>query len=185
MVDRPPGDPQANPPNTTPPPPRTFFSSTSANDFFERFRTMLDEQHAQTLQATLQAQEAFVQQINAPIVAFTANIERFLNAIQPPPPPRRSPASTPERETLLSPSQRPTPSFTEEAEDIPVHPYRSHPPPRPTPQTAPRPLPVREMTAFTTTTGEQPVNHSGGRLQVSKFPNFMVRIVKMSWLGYI
>ena len=128
---------------------------------------MLDEQHAQTLQATLQAQEAFVQQINAPIVVFTANIERFLNAIQPPPPPRRSPASTPERETLLSPSQRPTPSFTEEAEDIPVHPYRSHPPPRLTPQTAPRPLPVREMTAFTTTTGEQPANHSG--VKIPKF----------------
>src|SRR5436190_14634954 len=130
MVHRPPGRPQATPPNPTPPPPQAFFSSTSANDFFERFRTILDEQHAQTLQATLQAQDAFVQQINAPIVVFTANIERFLNAIQPPPPPRRSPASTPERETLLSPSQRPTPSFTEEAEDIPVHPYRSHPPPR-------------------------------------------------------
>src|SRR5438552_18060775 len=162
MVDGPPGGPQATPPpNTTPPPQRTFFSSTSANDFFEQFRTMLDEQHAQTLQATLQAQEAFVQQINAPIVAFTANIKRFLNAIQPPPPPRRSHASTPERETLLSPSQIPTPSFTEEAEDIPVHPYRSHPPPRPTPQTAPRPLPVREMTEFTTTTCQQQVNHSG------------------------
>ena len=102
MVDGPPGDPQDTPPpNTTPPPQRTFFSSTSANDFLERLRAVLDEQHAQTLQATLQAQEAFTHQINAPIVVLTANIKRLLNAIHPPAS-RRSPASTPDRETLLT-----------------------------------------------------------------------------------
>src|SRR5436190_9891549 len=173
MVDGPPGDPQDTPPpNTTPLPQRTFFSSTSANNFLERLRAVLDEQHAQTLQATLQAQEAFTHQINAPIVVLTANIERLLNAMHPPAS-RRSPALTPDRETLLTAPQRPTPLLTEASEDIPVHPYHSpHPPPRPPPQTATRPLPVWEMTAFTTTTGEPQTNYGGGRPPGVKIPKF-------------
>ena len=45
---------------------------------------MLEEQHAQTLHATLQAQEAFVHQINTPIIVLTGHIERLLNVMQPP-----------------------------------------------------------------------------------------------------
>src|SRR5216117_611291 len=90
MAERPPGEPPG-----ASPPPRTFYSSTAANDFFDRFQTMFREQQTQVLQA----QEAFVSKINGPIVALTANIERLLNILQPP---RRSPNSTTERETLFS-----------------------------------------------------------------------------------
>jgi len=90
-----------------------------------------------------------------------------------PPASRRSPASTPDQETLLTTPQRLTPLLTEASEDIPVHPYHSpHPPPRPPPQTATRPLPVREMTAFTTTTGEPQTNYGGGRPPGVKIPTF-------------
>ena len=46
---------------------------------------MVEEQHAQTLQATLQVQEVFVHQINTAIIALTTHIEILLNVMQPPP----------------------------------------------------------------------------------------------------
>src|SRR6202047_4923411 len=103
--------PNPNPPN---PPQRTFFSSTSANEFFEQLQAVLEEQHARTMNA----QDAFVTQINAPIVALTATIERLLGNA----PPQRSPTS--------STGDPPRPI----SGDSPISPYRSQnrpPPPVP------------------------------------------------------
>ena len=57
-TDGPPADPQANLQ-------RVFYSSTAAGEFFEQLQVVLEAQHTRTLPA----QEAFVNQINAPIVA--------------------------------------------------------------------------------------------------------------------
>src|SRR5271169_1800669 len=116
MGDRPPGGlppaPITNPASNPPPTQRTFFSSVSANEFFEQLQVVLEEQHAQTLEA----QESFVRQINAPIVALTAQIERLLSAM---PAPRRSLSLSSETENPRHPP-----------DECPVSPFRSarHPP---------------------------------------------------------
>src|ERR1700732_2261658 len=146
MGDRPPGSfppapiPPPNPPNPNPlnPPQRTFFSSTSAGEFFEQLQAVLEAQHVRTMNA----QDAFVTQINAPIVALTAMVERLLGNI---PLPQRSPTSS----TGGDPPR-------------PVSPYRtqSHPPP----PVLPVPVPAHETTAFTFATAETAASALGGQV---------------------
>src|ERR1700694_856502 len=135
--------PNPNPPN---PPQRTFFSSTSANEFFEQLQAVLEEQHARTMTA----QDAFVTQINAPIVALTAMVERLLGNIQLP---QRSPTSS-------NGGDPPRPVF----------PYRTHI--HPPPPVLPVPVPARETTAFTFATAETAASALGGQVAGVKLPSF-------------
>jgi hypothetical protein len=159
MGDRPPGSfppapippPNPNPPN---PPQRTFFSSTSAGEFFEQLQAVLEAQHVRTLNA----QDAFVTQINAPIVALTATIERLLGTM---PPPQRSPTSSPGLGD--PPPENRRPSY-----ERPVSPYRAQnrpPPPA-------HPNPARETTAFTFATAETAASALGGQVSGVKLPSF-------------
>src|ERR1700737_2085722 len=148
MGDRPPGSyppapiPPPNPPPNPNPTQRTFFSSTSANEFFEQLQAVLEEQHARTMNA----QDAFVTQINAPIVALTATIERLLGN---------------------APSQRSPTSSTGDP-PRPVSPYRSqNRPPPPVP-----PVPAREATAFTFATADTTASALGGNVSGVKLPSF-------------
>ena len=127
---------------------RTFFSTTSANEFFDQLQAVLDVQHAQTLQA----QEILAAQINAPIVALTAAIERHINARPP------TNLQNPTLENSPIGSQPPehqerttTPAQQQPPERTPVSPYRSqyHPPMSPPLGRTPTPILKREPTAFT------------------------------------
>ena len=140
---------------------RTFYSSTAAGEFFEQLQVVLEAQHTRTLQA----QEAFVNQINAPIVALTASIERLLSTLSPtrrsPPPlppdqgPQTNPATVPER-----PSEEP-----------PVTPYRSSiPASRPSPFLVPPS--VREQTGFTSAAAETAASALSGNTSGVKLSSF-------------
>ena len=169
-----------------PEPLRTFYSSTSANDFFERFQTVLDVHHQRMLQEqeamlrqsaqaqeaalrqSAQAQEVTFQQVNASIVAMSASIQMLVEALCP-----QRPLSN--RGTTPPPQPSCLPSQQEDLleEQPPVLPYRSERPPQQPNGGVARELPIREMTAFTSATGE-PINNADnvGRvpsLKLSKF----------------
>jgi Integrase core domain/Zinc knuckle len=170
MGDRPNTETPAGPSGTE----RVFFSTTGAGEFFENLRSVLDEQHRQTLEA----QEAFANNINGPIQALTASIRELLQSIRG----TRSPSSTPPPATD-PPATGPPATGPPATDDLPQFPRTRFPwastslpatstqlPVRGTgPPATPQNLPIREMTAFTT---------SGTSETTSVDPRFRISGVK-------
>ena len=134
--------------------------------FTDNLRTVLDEQHKQTLEA----QEAFANNINGPIQALTASIRELLQPLRGP----RSPSSTPPpaidvdlqaTDELLQPFRR-----TRSPTRTPI-PATRRPPPAariiPPATNTSQNLPIREMTAFTTTTGVSETSSTDPRFRIS------------------
>ena len=159
MNDRPPsGDPSMS---TSPPPnpaQRTFFSSTSAGEFFDQLRAVLDGHHTETLRA----QEALFTQFSAPITALTTSIERLIGTMPVPQRPSESPPPNHGRREPPPVPERPR------SEGPPVSPYRS-PYRSPQPPSGP---PVRGTTAFTSATAETAASALGGSTSGIKLPSF-------------
>jgi hypothetical protein len=149
---------------------RVFYSANSATEFLNDLRDMLTEQHQQNLVS----QEAFANNINAPIQQMTATLRELLQLLRPT---SRSPTGTPaptqprratshdrednETPTPDQPQTTPVPVGQPQTTPAPTTSTAYTPGPRqPTPVSNTRILPVREMTAFTTNSSQAATSES-------------------------
>ena len=183
-------------PGTTGPPPptptgRVFYSGTSATEFFEGFERQFNslmEGHTKAIieaqKDSIDARDTLLQSVNDSLLKFGDELERLINVLDPDSRSRRSTPQSPVRAPPSPPVQQeppPAPSAPPPAhqEQLPVLPYRSSTRPPPTghmPGPSATPPAIREMTAFTTATGDliQPGNESQ-RLPNMKLSRFRGR----------